>query len=773
MSQLKKPFTLRGSTKPLTDGVLTSSALLVLVLPYLVQADTTSTTTEEQTITQLEGVSVAGQKTEPGSNPNAVKAAPYKINKSGNNKLTEPLLNVSKTITVIGKEQLEDANTTALRDLMRTQPGITLGTGEGGNAQGDRFIIRGFDARGDLFVDGMRDPGVTTREVFTTEQVEIAKGPSSTFAGRGTTGGAVNSVSKKPQANNFTKAGITLGDDKRVTLDANRAVNEKLNVRANLMAQDSDVAGRDEVFDKRYGASLAADYQVNDQVAVLVDYYHLRTDAMPDRGIPWDTYTNQPAKVDRNNFYGIVGRDFQETGADVFTGTVDAKLSENTSISSKTRAGKTTNDYVVSTPSNWTVREATSPAPLTNSSTMANRASTAGFTNKFIGNATQITHELHTGGVEHNIAAGFEISQEKVTNQGYVLNTYDASTNPNGVTAPNLNVLNPDNHATAPGIKGRSDSTSKVKADVHSFYLMDTAKLTKEWEIFGGLRHDTFKIKRQAREGTYDANSDSQDKTSFVNGHAGIVYKPVENGSIYASISTSSNLPGEMFDAGGVDYGGITPASAALKKPEKNQSLELGTKWDLANGNLGLTAAAFQTTKKNKIEVTGPRESQVISQTGAVKLSGVELGISGNVNPKLSVSGGAVFMHTKITDSADPNAIGKDLANVAEKSASIQTKYQATPKLSFGGSVIHTGEIKAGTFAATAVNPYTGEGLKLKASNRLDLMAEYKVTKQLTAQLNVKNATDETIYEALYRSSAPFVYVAPGRTTNVSLTYDF
>lgn len=773
MSQLKTPLSLRGA-KPLTDSVLSTSALLILALPYTALADTVSSSNAaEPVISQLEGVAVSGEKIEAGANPNAVKQAPYKINKSGNNKISQPLLDVSKTITVVGKEQLEDANATALRDLMRTQPGITLGTGEGGNAQGDRFIIRGFDARGDLFVDGMRDPGVTTREVFATEQVEIAKGPSSTFAGRGTTGGAVNSVSKKPQATNFTKAGITLGNDKRVTLDTNRAVNEKLNVRANLMAQDSEVAGRDEVFDKRYGASVAADYQVNDQVAVLLDYYHLRTDAMPDRGIPWDTYTNKPAKVDRSNFYGIVGRDFQETGADVFTGTVEAKLSDQTSISSKTRAGKTTNDYIVSTPSNWTARDATKPAPLTDSSTMTNRASTAGYINKFVGNTTQITHEFHSGAIEHNLAAGFEISQEKVTNRGYVLNTYDASTNPNGVAAPNLNVLNPNNHATAPGIKGRSADTSKVKADVHSFYVMDTAKLSKEWEVFGGLRHDTFKIKRQAREGTYDKNSDSQDKTSFVNGHAGITYKPAENGSIYASISTSSNLPGEMFDAGGVDYGGITPASAALKKPEKNQSLELGTKWDLFNEQLGVTAAVFQTNKKNKIEVTGPRESQVISQTGAVKIKGVELGVSGNLHPKLSLAGGAVFMDTKVTDSADPNSVGKDLANVAEKSASIQAKYQATPKLSFGGSVIHTGQIKAGTFAATAVSPYTGEGLKLKASNRLDLMAEYKVNKKLTAQLNVKNATDETIYEALYRSSAPFVYVAPGRTTNVSLTYDF
>lgn len=766
MSCQKKPLAIRGTAcrAEQPNIALASAALVVLaaVTSPAFAADAKKAKDEATDVTQLEGVTAEATQAAPASNPNADPEAPYKVDKSGSNKFTEPLLNVSKTITVVGKEQMEDAGVTALRDLMRTQPAVTLGTGEGGNAQGDRFIIRGFEARGDIFIDGMRDPGVTTREVFATEQIELSKGPSSTFAGRGTTGGAVNSITKKPQDTNFARATLTVGNDQRLTLDGNKVVNDKLKVRGNLMMDDSEVAGRNEVFKKAEGAALAADYQATDNTNVLVDLYHLHKEEMPDRGHGWDTMTNKPAAVNRDTFYGIVGRDFQDTNADILTATVEHKLSDNTTISSKTRVGETSNDYVVSTP-----RAVTG---LTAASTMTNGTSRAGFTNKFTGNNTQITHERHIGHVEHTVVAGIDVSNEDVTNQ-----SFDLATTP---AAPVLNVMNPDNHTTAPAVIGRSAAKSSTEAEVRSVYLMDTAKLTPNWEVFGGLRQDSYKIKKQAREGTYDPNSDSTDDTSFLNGHLGAVYKPKENGSIYASVSSSSNLPGEMFDSGGVDYGGITPLVAALDKPEKNESIEVGTKWNLANDNLSVNAALFQTNKKNKIETSGTGAAQVASQTGKARVNGIEVGISGNVTPKLSLSGGAVVMNTEVTASANPASVGKDLANVAEKSASIQAKYQATPKFAVGGTVVHTGEIKGGTFAATSVNttagsPHLGQPVVLEPSNRLDLMAEYKINKKLSAQLNVKNATDETIYEAFYRSPAPFTYVAPGRATNVSLTYDF
>src|SRR5580693_944796 len=139
-------------------------------------------------------------------NPYAEPAAPYKVDHlQASGKFPEPLVNTPKTVTVLSKEVLEDENTTSLKRAVLNTAGVTLGTGEGGNAFGDRFFIRGFDARNDVFIDGIRDSGVSVRENFFTEQVEILKGPAATIDGRGTTGGALNIVTKQAANTNFYK----------------------------------------------------------------------------------------------------------------------------------------------------------------------------------------------------------------------------------------------------------------------------------------------------------------------------------------------------------------------------------------------------------------------------------------------------------------------------------------------------------------------------------------------------------------------------------------
>ena len=179
------------------------------------------------------------------ANPNADAAAPYKVDRSDSSKFSEPVADTPKSITIIPKEVIDDLGAKSFRDLVRTQPGITLGTGEGGNAFGDRIFIRGFDARNDVYIDGLRDPGVTSREIFAVEQIEIVKGPSSTFGGRGTTGGAVSLVSKAPQSRNFAIFEGTGGTDAtaRFTADLNRKLADTVQVRVNGLFHDADVGG--------------------------------------------------------------------------------------------------------------------------------------------------------------------------------------------------------------------------------------------------------------------------------------------------------------------------------------------------------------------------------------------------------------------------------------------------------------------------------------------------------------------------------------------------
>ena len=244
---IRKPVSLR--TAPLA---LSATALAVgLELPLHARADQT-----------LPEVRVQGQA-EADSNPNGNPDAPYKAETLDTLKYSRPIAETPKSITVITKEAIEDSGATDLADVLRAQPGITIGTGEGGNAFGDRFIIRGFEARNDVFADGLRDPGVTTRETFSLEQIEVSKGPSSSFAGRGTTGGAVNNVSKKPGIIDFTTAEVTLGTDskQRYTLDLNRNLNEQLGARLNLLYSDRDVPGREGVAEQRQGLALALQHK--------------------------------------------------------------------------------------------------------------------------------------------------------------------------------------------------------------------------------------------------------------------------------------------------------------------------------------------------------------------------------------------------------------------------------------------------------------------------------------------------------------------------------
>ena len=273
---------------------------------------------------------------DPYANPNA----PYEVERSASGKLTEPLVNTPRTVTAIPKEVIEEKQARDLRDLARSTPGLTIGSAEGGNAFG-AFAIRGFKADNDIFVDGIRNPGSVIPDVFSVEQVEIYKGPSGGIAGRSTNGGAVNLITKEPSlTDDFVIVTTTVGTDKtfRSTLDANEKVASDFAVRANLMYDQHDVAGRDITDSERWGGLLSATARVTDVVKVTLDYYHYRNDAIPDWGVPVGVNPGGVALrgdnhlpvtelgMPRDTWVGMAGLDFYKEQADIGTATVVAEL---------------------------------------------------------------------------------------------------------------------------------------------------------------------------------------------------------------------------------------------------------------------------------------------------------------------------------------------------------------------------------------------------------------------------------------------------------------
>ena len=113
----------------------------------------------------------------------------YRVESGSSVKMTAPLLDTPRTVQVITQRQIEERGASSLYDVLRTTPGVTLGTGEGGNPMGDRPFIRGYEASTDMMVDGMRSLGRTTYVAFNVETIELVKGPGGAYSGRGGAGG--------------------------------------------------------------------------------------------------------------------------------------------------------------------------------------------------------------------------------------------------------------------------------------------------------------------------------------------------------------------------------------------------------------------------------------------------------------------------------------------------------------------------------------------------------------------------------------------------------
>jgi catecholate siderophore receptor len=727
--------------------------------------------------------------------PYANPAAPYMATRvQASSRFPEPILNTPKSITVLTKEVLEDKNATTLKQAILSTAGVTLGTGEGGNAFGDRFFIRGFDARNDIFIDGVRDPGVSVRENFFTEQVEILRGPGSSFAGRGTTGGAINIVTKQATTvGSFYNMDTTFGTDKtkRVVLDVNQVISPTFAVRAGGLFQDAGVAGRDFVSDDRGGGFVAAKWTPTDAVKITAGYIHTDLHGLPDFGVPY--YRPSTASTaggpfpdfgsSRNNWYGFVNRDFFQVKQDIATINTDVQITPDLLLSNKMRASQSLLNYIGTLPESPLLAN-----PLSASTLTANPQSRYQVTN-VLANQTEATYKFATESWHHTAVAGVEVSQETARIDKYTgLSSEALGGAPVSGSISGVSVFNPQYTFLPFRTPSLSGFPTKLGIDTTSAYLLDTANFNDLVILNGGIRYDDYTIKVNgygAVNGVANVFGAQEQHYGLPNFNLGMVLKPVPIASVYTAYATSSNPVGAEFDGTSVQYGGLAPTlngnANQIFGPEKNTAIEIGTKWELFDRHLLLTAAVFQTEKENARESRNitpatatascpyPAGStgtvSCISAGAAYRIRGIDLEAGGKITEKWSVFGGLVLMQSEVTKSLIPPAntalytsnVGLPLANVAHQSFSLLTKYQLTEIWELGGQAVYRSQIYGGTFLAA------NQGTSLPSYWRFDAFAEAKVNKNWTVKVFVNNIFDKRYYDALYQSAAPFVLEAPGR----------
>ena len=707
----------------------------------------------------------------------------YQVEKASSPKYTAPLVDTPRSVTVIPQQVLKDTGALNMQDALRTVPGITFGAGEGGNPQGDRPFIRGFDAQGDTYLDGVRDTGSQSREIFAVENIEVSKGPNSAIGGRGAAGGSINLVSKKAHLGNSFDGGFTWGSDQtqRYTLDGNYQFSDTAAGRLNLMSHESNVAGRDKVDYDRWGIAPSLAFGLGTDTRVNLDYYHLESNDTPDSGIPYTipaggsaarTKSNPDkpyAGGDHSNFYGL-DRDFRKGRTDTATFAIEHDLSDSLTIKNTQRHGTSMQDYILTQPDD-------SKGNVNNGS-LWRRANTRVSNTETTTNQTDLFGNFYVAGFKNSFSTGVEYTREESQKSSYNVNT-DTTPRTSAATSnctPSMigassgynctSLSNPNPNDPWNGAISRNYAGTDTQANTYALYVFDTLELNEQWLVNMGLRYDHFDTDYKTYNAAGTTTSKGDDTSEFVTGQFGVVYKPAENGSIYASYATSATPPGNTLGEGqeGNPLGGTTDRSGNLlssdMEPETTKNYEIGTKWDLLNDRLSLTADIFRTEKENaRVQV----DTSSYENAGKTRVQGIELSASGKITDKWQVFAGYAFMDSEQVDGGPMGKAndGNELPNTPKNSASLWTTYQVTPKLTLGGGAFYVDDVYGSVANTMMVDSYV----------RYDAMAAYKLTKNVDLQLNVQNLTNETYYDKAF--STHFANQAAGRTALLSTNFHF
>lgn len=724
----------------------------------------------------------AAQSTEAGAiqlPPVSVEAAPsgdYKVDQPSLQKLTQPLRDTPQSIETVSRQLMDDQGATTMRDALRNVPGISLAAGEFG-AQGDSLTIRGFTARNDIYIDGMRDFGSYYRDPFYLDGIQVLKGPSSILFGRGSTGGVIEQDSKTPQLTPLTAGTLGFGTDatKRLTADVNRALPDLgpgTAIRLNVMGHESNVAGRDVTQNDRFGFAPSFAVGLGTPTRMTFSYLHQSEYDVPDYGLPWlyqsasgaRSATAHPAAVSAGNFYGFENGDYLRTNVDVVTAKLEHDVGSAVVLRDQVRYAHYARQFRITEPQIY----GTAAAGASGSSVLVSPSTSLASLNvsrnqlygdsveTFLQNQAEMTAQLRTGPFAHAVVTGFEIGQE----------TSDPNRNSTIGPYSTTSLVSPD-PSQAYNASTYLASKTKTTADTQAAYALDTVTLDDHWQIMGGVRLDRFDASFNQTTYANPVTGRGAGSVSFsrvdtmASWRGALVFKPLPNGSVYFSAGTSFNPSAEAVSL---------LASTASLAPERNETYEIGSKWDLLGEKLTLNGAIYHTEKLNQRE-TDPNNSSYQILAGDAVAKGVELEAIGRMTDRWQVSGGYAYTYSEIVKSPNSSStsdLGRPLANAPRHTGNIWTTYKLPWQVQIGGGINYV----SSRFASSTPTTVGGVNFWKQVPSywTSNAMAKYPLTDNVDLQLNVYNLTNKFYYDQIHPSH---VVPGPGRSALFTISYKY
>ncbi|WP_017395716.1 catecholate siderophore receptor Fiu [Acinetobacter haemolyticus] len=704
----------------------------------------------------------------------------YKAETVSSPKYTQPLVDTPQTIQVIKKELLQEQGAASLIEALRNTPGITLQMGENGNTSaGDTFQMRGFSTQTSTYVDGIRDLGAVSRDVFNLEQIEVVKGPSGAEAGRGSASGYINLVSKLPKAENSSEvsARYNTAENARLTADINQVINDSIAIRLNAMGQDGGVEGRDVVENNGWAIAPSIAFGLNSDTRFYLYSQHIRQNNIPDGGIPTigikgfynaDAEINKARAVDRSNYYGNVN-DFEDIEADMISAKIESDFGENIKFTNTTRYAKSQMNRALtginainkngsSNPKDWTI---------------ARSHQGVDQENKILANISALNFNFKTGIIEHDLVAGLEFLQEQQISRTLATQMPGQAT----VTPPPANLYNPNHHDVMPKLV-YTGAYGDGETQTAAAYLFDTVKLLdNRLQFNGGVRVDYYHTEYNALTLPSGAKElvpvDLKAHDTLVSWKLGSLFKPTVNSSVYASYAKSLTPPGSANFSLSDATSGTQAANNPRGKPQETHHYEIGGKWDVLKNKLALTGAVYHTENENQF--TQDPITKESLQEGKTQVKGVELGVVGQITDAWNISAGVAHMKAKQKDqrSISTNATtGVTTVTTTDSvrwspdwTASLWTTYDiAGFKVGLGARYVDEQKRVVTDSTAPANMP------KVPSYVVFDAMAGYTFNKNASVNLNVYNLADKEYISALNNGGSRFVL---GQPRSAALTFNY
>ncbi|RZJ61441.1 MAG: TonB-dependent siderophore receptor [Acidovorax sp.] len=653
-----------------------------------------------------------------------------------------PLRDVPQAVNVVPEQLMRDQGARSMEDVLRNVPGVAMSHGDG---QRDQVVIRGFTAIADQFVDGVRDDALYFRDLADIERVEVLKGPAAVLYGRGSSGGLINRVTKKPKFGETSgEASLGLGsfDYRRATADVNVGISDTAAFRINAAVEDSG-SYRDQQFVKRHNFAPSLALKLAAQTDLLLQYTNARDKRLTDFGIP--ALNGRPVNVPASTYYGSSNAAQDDTTTSTmqsFAATLNHRFNDDWSVRNVTRLY----DYALD-------RYNTLPGGTTDPVNL-----TVGRTRSFVlrdekgfFNQTDVTWRNHLGGVKQEWLMGVELGQQKKRAESV------------SGGADRVPIFNPGNRP-APAIPAASFAAdgaipSHTTQDTAALYWQNQITLAPQWKALLGARYDVF-----GQETTFDRKLAGLSRTDKkFSPRAGLVWQPSEALSYYVSYSKSFQPSAETFALAANNIGA---------EPEITENKEIGVKLDMLDGRLNFTGALFNLERTN-IKNTDPTNPSRQINVGTQRTNGLELTANGRLPDRWDVSAGYAWLDGRMTRSlattgslqlptAAIAAHGKVAALTPRNSAFLWAMKDLGHGLRVGGGVNYVGARFTSLTNLVTLPGYT----------TLDAALQYTLG-PWDLDVNIKNLANRKYYVSSHGSNDNLILPGSPRAVQVTLRTRF